>query len=65
MRPVAWATGSMKFSVRGYEVPSEPSEPSGIPGCFRQKVALLLMIYIGTFTNLHYTLLMINMEMVA
>jgi hypothetical protein len=42
-RPVAWATGSVKFSVRGYEVPSEPSEPSGTPGCFRLKLGLLLM----------------------
>jgi len=42
-RPVAWATGSVLFSVRGYEVPSEPSEPSGTPGCFRRKPGLLLM----------------------
>jgi hypothetical protein len=33
-RPVIWATESMEFSVRGYEVPSELSEPSRTPGCF-------------------------------
>jgi len=43
MRPIAWATGSMLFSVRGYMVPSELSEPSGRPGCFRWKLGLLLM----------------------
>jgi len=42
-RPVAWAMGSVYFSVRGYEVPSQPSEPSGTPGCFRRKLELLLM----------------------
>jgi len=42
-RPVAWPTGNVKFSVRGYKVPSEPSEPSGTPGCFRRKLGLLLM----------------------
>jgi len=42
-RPVSWATGSGYFSIRGYEVPSEPSEPSGTPGCVRRKLGLLLM----------------------
>jgi hypothetical protein len=42
-QPVAWATGSVQFSVRGYEVPSEPSEPSGTAGFFRRKPGLLLM----------------------
>ena len=44
-RPVTWATGSVKFSIRAYKVPSEPSEPSepsGTPGCFRRKLGLLL-----------------------
>jgi len=43
MRPVAWAMGSVQFSVRVYEVPSEPSEPSGTPRCFRRKLGSLLM----------------------
>jgi len=43
-RPVAWAPGTVSFSVRGYEVPSEPSEPSGTPVCFRRKLGLLLMV---------------------
>jgi hypothetical protein len=43
-RPIAWATEGIKFSVRGYEVLSEPSEPSGTPGCFRRKPTLLLML---------------------
>jgi hypothetical protein len=43
MRPIAWATGSVQFSVRGYEVPSEPSEPSVTPGCLKRKLVLLLM----------------------
>jgi len=42
-RPVAWATGRVRFSVKGYEVPSEPSEPSGTAGCFRRNLGLLLM----------------------
>jgi len=44
-RPVAWAMGRVSFSVRGYEVPPELSEPSGTPGCFRLKLELLLMIW--------------------
>jgi len=51
MRPVAWATGSVSFSVRGYKVPSELSEPSGTPRCFRCKLALFLMDYLGTKHN--------------
>jgi len=43
MWPVTWATGSVYFSIRGYEVPSEPSELSGTPGCVRWKLGLLLM----------------------
>ena len=43
MRPVACATGSVKFSISGYEVRSEPLEPSGTPGCFRRKLALVVM----------------------
>jgi len=39
--------GSVKFSIRGYEVPSEPSEPSGTPGCFWRKLVLLLMVQGG------------------
>ena len=42
-RPVAWATGGVWFTGRKYEVPPEPSEPSGTPGCFRRKLGLLLM----------------------
>jgi len=42
-RPVTWATGSVYFSVRGNEVQSEPSEPSGTCGYFRRKLGLLLM----------------------
>jgi len=42
-RPIAWATGSIYFSVRGYKAPSEPSEPFRTPGSFRQKLELLLM----------------------
>jgi hypothetical protein len=42
-RLVAWATGGVKFSARGYEVVSEPSEPPGTPGRFRTKLKLLLM----------------------
>ena len=41
-RPVAWATGSVEISVRGYEVQSEPSAPSGTPRCFKRKLGLLL-----------------------
>jgi len=33
-RHIAWAKGSVQISIRGYEVPSEPSEQSGTPGCF-------------------------------
>jgi len=33
----------MYFAVRGYEVPSELSEPSRTPGCFWRKLKLLLM----------------------
>jgi len=39
--------GSVEFSVRGYEVPSELSEPSGTPRCFWRKLELLLMPLIG------------------
>jgi len=42
-RPVAWVTGSVEFSVRRYNIPPEPSAPSGTPGCFRWKLGLLLM----------------------
>jgi len=38
------ATGGMYYSVRRYEVPSKPSEPSGTPRCFWWKLELLLMI---------------------
>jgi hypothetical protein len=41
--PVAWVIGCVKFCVRGYEVPSEPSELSRTPRCFRRKQGLLLM----------------------
>jgi len=41
--PVAWVTGSMTLSVRGYELRPEQSDPSGTPGCFRRKLGLLLM----------------------
>jgi len=53
MRPVAWATGGIWFSVRGYEVPPEPSETSGTPGRFRWKLGLLLMqdLFIGFFLD--------------
>jgi len=43
MRPVAWVTGHVWFTIRGYEVPSEPSGLSGTPGCFWRKLGLLLM----------------------
>ena len=43
MRLVTRATGSVEFTVRGYEVPSELSEPSCTPGCFCRKLELLLM----------------------
>jgi len=43
MWPIAWATGSVYFSVRGYEVLSEPTEPTGTPGCCGRKLGLLLM----------------------
>jgi len=42
-QPVAWATLSVLFSVRGYEFPSEPSQPSGTYGCFWQKLGPLPM----------------------
>jgi len=44
MRPVAWSAEAMQFSVRGYEVHSEPSELSGTPGCCQLKLGWLLMI---------------------
>jgi len=55
MRPVAWVTESVEFSVRGYEVPSEQSEPSKTSGCSWRKLALLLMpclITISYFVSL-------------
>jgi hypothetical protein len=58
--PVAWATGSVLFSVRGYEVPSEPSEPSGTPACLRRKPGLSL-IYMNSTEQLpqdHYGYIM-------
>jgi len=42
-RYVCNATGSELFSVPVYEVPSEPSERSGTPGCFWRKLWSLLM----------------------
>jgi len=42
-RDVCNAIRRVWFSVRGYQVLSEPSEPSGTPGCFRRKLELLLM----------------------
>jgi len=42
-RPVAFATGSVYFSVGGYDVPSELSEPSGTPRCFWRILGSLLM----------------------
>jgi hypothetical protein len=42
-REVCNATWRIRFSVREYEVPPEPSELSGTPECFRQKLVLLLM----------------------
>jgi len=38
-----YATGSMDFSVSGYEVPSHPPEPTRIPQCFWPKLGLLPM----------------------
>ena len=38
-----YATGGIWFSIRGYEVTPEPSEPSRTPGCFRRTLGLLLM----------------------
>jgi len=43
MRPVASAVGGVEFSVFGFEVPSELSEPSGTPWCVRRQLGLLLM----------------------
>ena len=43
MRPVAWATGHVWFSVRRHVVSSEPSEPSRTLVCLRRKLELLLM----------------------
>jgi hypothetical protein len=37
------ATRGCYFSVRGYDVQSEPSEPTGTPVCFWRKLGLLLM----------------------
>jgi len=48
-QPIARATGSVLFSVRGYEVPSDPSEPSGTPGCFRWNLGLLLIRIVRRF----------------
>ena len=42
--PIARGTGSVKFSVRGYEVPSEPSELSGTPRWFWRKLQFSLML---------------------
>jgi len=42
-QPVAWATGTVWFSLRGYKVPSELSGPSGTPGCFWPTLGSLLM----------------------
>jgi len=52
MGPIAWAKGSVWFSIRGYKVPSEPSEPSGTPRCFRWKLGLLLMSLHSINTNI-------------
>ena len=47
----ARAMGSVYFSVRGYEVPSEPSEPTGTPGCFWRQLGLLLIDSILIFSS--------------
>jgi len=44
-RPIAWATGSVLFSISRYEVPAELSELSGTPGCFRRTLGSLLMYH--------------------
>jgi hypothetical protein len=33
-QPVTWAKGSVSYSVRGYEIPSAPSDPTGTLRCF-------------------------------
>jgi hypothetical protein len=58
-RPVAWGTGSVRFSVRGDEVLSEPLEPFGTPGCIRRKLGLSLMRITMTICGLYLTIAMI------
>jgi len=41
-----YAKGNESFSFGGYEVPSEPSEPTGKPKCFLLKPRLLLMYFL-------------------
>ena len=42
-RPISTATGRVQFSVRGCQVPSEPSELSATRGCSWRKQRLLQM----------------------